>query len=157
MSDRELKRWASDQLHELLGFSQGYLADYVLSLARKERTVAGLVKALGEAESFGVRTPECKERVAQARAVLRLRQALFAAVCSDKDSASAEWHHVEKCLIEAIKQDLDQGEVALVQDELAGSHYVKLYLIMYHEAIVLGLLEKAFFTSTAMRRLENVS
>ena len=38
----------------------------------------------------------------------------------------------------------------LVQDDLAGSHYVKLYLIMYHEAIVLGLLEKAFFTSTAV-------
>ena len=53
MSDRELKRWASDQLHELLGFSQGYLADYVLSLARKERTVAGLVKALGEADVPG--------------------------------------------------------------------------------------------------------
>ena len=38
----------------------------------------------------------------------------------------------------------------LVQDDLAGAHYVKLYLIMYHEAIVLGLLEKAFFTSTAV-------
>ena len=38
----------------------------------------------------------------------------------------------------------------LVQEELAGAHYVKLYLIMYHEAIVLGLLEKAFFTSTAV-------
>ena len=38
----------------------------------------------------------------------------------------------------------------LVQAELAGAHYVKLYLIMYHEAIVLGLLEKAFFTSTAV-------
>lgn len=38
----------------------------------------------------------------------------------------------------------------LVQDELAAGHYVKLYLIMYHEAIVLGLLEKAFFTSTAV-------
>ena len=38
----------------------------------------------------------------------------------------------------------------LVQEELAGQHYVKLYLIMYHEALVLGLLEKAFFTSTAV-------
>jgi hypothetical protein len=38
----------------------------------------------------------------------------------------------------------------LVQEELAAAHYVKLYLIMYHEAIVLGLLEKAFFTSTAV-------
>ena len=38
----------------------------------------------------------------------------------------------------------------LVQEELAGAHYVKLYLIMYHESIVLGLLEKAFFTATAV-------
>ena len=38
----------------------------------------------------------------------------------------------------------------IVQEELAAAHYVKLYLIMYHEAIVLGLLEKAFFTSTAV-------
>ena len=73
MSDRELKRWASDQLHELLGFSQGYLADYVLSLARKERTVAGLVKALGEADvPGGERTQrfarELIERTPRARA-----------------------------------------------------------------------------------------
>ena len=73
MGDRELKRWASDQLHELLGFSQGYLADYVLSLARKERTVAGLVKALGEADvPGGERTQrfarELIERTPRARA-----------------------------------------------------------------------------------------
>ena len=72
MSDRELKRWASDQLHELLGFS-GLPADYVLSLARKERTVAGLVKALGEADvPGGERTRrfarELIERTPRARA-----------------------------------------------------------------------------------------
>ena len=37
-----------------------------------------------------------------------------------------------------------------VQEDLASSHYVKLYLIMYHEAVILGLLEKAFYHSSAV-------
>eukprot|EP00960_Hanusia_phi_P073438 768013-Hanusia_phi.AAC.9 len=37
-----------------------------------------------------------------------------------------------------------------VQGDLASSHYVKLYLIMYHEAVILGLLEKAFYHSSAV-------
>mmetsp|Transcript_24978 Transcript_24978/g.82320 ORF Transcript_24978/g.82320 Transcript_24978/m.82320 type:complete len:423 (-) Transcript_24978:1254-2522(-) len=37
-----------------------------------------------------------------------------------------------------------------VQQDLASSHYVKLYLIMYHEAVILGLLEKAFYHSSAV-------
>jgi len=37
-----------------------------------------------------------------------------------------------------------------VADELAPTHYVKLYLIAYHESIVVSLLEKAFYTPTAV-------
>ena len=93
MSDRELKRWASDQLHELLGFSQGYLADYVLSLARKERTVAGLVKALGEADvPGGERTQrfarELIERTPRARADAADGGAAAAAERSRKEAAA---------------------------------------------------------------------
>jgi len=37
-----------------------------------------------------------------------------------------------------------------VVEELASTHYVKLYLIAYHESIVVSLLEKAFYTPTAV-------
>lgn len=40
--------------------------------------------------------------------------------------------------------------------ELASSHYVKLYLLVYHEAVVLGLLEKAFFTTTAISSTSDI-
>jgi hypothetical protein len=38
----------------------------------------------------------------------------------------------------------------LVIEDLAPTHYVKLYLINYHESVVLGLLEKAFYHSSAV-------
>ena len=50
MADPALKTWVSDQLHSLVGFSEGYLADFVCSLAFKQRTAAGLLGALHEAD-----------------------------------------------------------------------------------------------------------
>ena len=38
----------------------------------------------------------------------------------------------------------------LVQEELGSSHYVKLYLVVYHEAVVISLLEKAFYHAAAV-------
>eukprot|EP00966_Prymnesium_polylepis_P132060 3053963-Prymnesium_polylepis.1 len=48
--ERALKTWVSDQLHGLLGYSQSYLADFVISLARKERTAQSLLGKLAEAD-----------------------------------------------------------------------------------------------------------
>jgi len=47
---------------------------------------------------------------------------------------------------EAWKQNVLPGII----DEFSSSHYVKLYLIVYHESIVMGLLEKAFYHATAV-------
>ena len=50
MTDKALSTWVSDQLHCLLGYSQSYLADFVVSLAKQERTAHGLFAKLGEAD-----------------------------------------------------------------------------------------------------------
>jgi len=42
----QLRDWVSDQLHSLLGYSEGYLADYITSLASSEKTAAGLLAKL---------------------------------------------------------------------------------------------------------------
>jgi hypothetical protein len=55
---------------------------------------------------------------------------------------------LEKLNMQAQISVMSQGDEFVVEALI--DHYVKLYLIMYHEAIVLGLLEKAFFTSTAV-------
>lgn len=47
---RELKTWVSDRLHSLLGFSEGYLADYVCGLAGSEPSVSSLLSKLEQAD-----------------------------------------------------------------------------------------------------------
>ena len=48
MSD--LTTWVSDQLHGILGYSQSHLADFVVSLAKQERSAQGLLAKLAEAD-----------------------------------------------------------------------------------------------------------
>ena len=50
MGDKALTTWVSDQLHGILGYSQGYLADFVVSLAKQERSAQALLNKLGEAD-----------------------------------------------------------------------------------------------------------
>ncbi|KAK9803173.1 hypothetical protein WJX72_009006 [[Myrmecia] bisecta] len=46
MGDRNLEHWVSDQLHSLVGLSDGAMVSFVLALARKAPSAAGLVKTL---------------------------------------------------------------------------------------------------------------
>ena len=50
MADRELKRWVSDRLHSVLGYAEGHLADYVVSLAKGAKSTAALLGKLHEAD-----------------------------------------------------------------------------------------------------------
>lgn len=45
-----LRDWVSDQLHSLLGYSEGYLADYVTSIASTEASAASLLTKLHSAD-----------------------------------------------------------------------------------------------------------
>jgi pre-mRNA-splicing factor ATP-dependent RNA helicase DHX16 len=45
-----LRDWVSDQLHSLLGYSEGYLADYVTSIASTEVSAASLLAKLHAAD-----------------------------------------------------------------------------------------------------------
>ncbi|KAG8466897.1 hypothetical protein KFE25_008276 [Diacronema lutheri] len=45
-TQREVSRWVADQLHELVGLSDRVLVDFVVELARKERSPAALAKQL---------------------------------------------------------------------------------------------------------------
>jgi hypothetical protein len=45
----ELKRWVSDSLHRVLGYSESHLTDYVLSLAKQSKSSSALLAKLEEA------------------------------------------------------------------------------------------------------------
>ena len=42
----ELSRWVSDELHTLLGFSDGTTVQYLVALARKAKGTQGLIDAM---------------------------------------------------------------------------------------------------------------
>lgn len=44
--DKELKKWVSDQLHSLLGFAEGAVAQYIVSVAKKHTSADSLATAL---------------------------------------------------------------------------------------------------------------
>ena len=58
-------------------------------------------------------------------------------------------------LSDCIAETINLIFVALLQifsriSDLVSTHYVKLYLIIYHEAVLVGLLEKAFYHASAV-------
>lgn len=54
MSDRDLTRWASDRLHDVLGFSESSTAQFIVALARKMaktgQGAASLLEKLGDVD-----------------------------------------------------------------------------------------------------------
>ena len=50
MGEGDLKAWVSDQLHNILGYSHAHVADFVVSLAKHERSAQTLLAKLSEAD-----------------------------------------------------------------------------------------------------------
>ena len=52
MSEKDLRRWVSDNLHDVLGFTENHLTDFVVSLAKSAKSSTGLLLlSLPKAES----------------------------------------------------------------------------------------------------------
>ena len=49
-----MEDWVSDQLHNIIGVSDKYIADYILSLAKKENSVSNFIQKLKETEAIDI-------------------------------------------------------------------------------------------------------
>jgi pre-mRNA-splicing factor ATP-dependent RNA helicase DHX16 len=107
MGDRELKRWVSDQLHSVVGFSEGHLADYVVSLARSAKSSAALLSKLHEAD------------VPKSQAAARFAAELFGR--APKGSGSSKQADTEKAqrreTVSLLQQNAQYGFVDADGDE----------------------------------------
>lgn len=50
MADKALRSWIGDQLHSLMGYSEGHVIDYVASLSKSSKSPAALLAKLHEAD-----------------------------------------------------------------------------------------------------------
>jgi pre-mRNA-splicing factor ATP-dependent RNA helicase DHX16 len=109
MSDQALRTWVSDQLHGIVGYSEGHLADFVLSLSKSARSPAALLQKLHEAD------------VPQSEATRRFAADLFGKVPrggpSSEGAAAAAAKKQRKEAIGLLRQNEAYGMVSDGEDD----------------------------------------
>lgn len=82
MGDRELTQWVSDQLHDVLGYSESSTAQFVIALARKAASTGkGAPALLSGLASVDVATDDTSRAFA----------VQLMARCGSMDAAAAEY------------------------------------------------------------------
>ena len=114
MAEKVLRSWVGDQLHTLMGYSEGHVVDYIVSLARSSKSPAALLSKLHEAD---VPKGDGAKRFAEELYSRAPRQQQHKSASSATASAEAAARAQSKETISIMKQNAQYAMVSDGEDD----------------------------------------
>ena len=114
MAEKLLRSWVGDQLHTLMGYSEGHVVDYIVSLARSSKSPAALLSKLHEAD---VPKGDGAKRFAEELYSRAPRQQQHKSASSATASAEAAARAHSKETISIMKQNAQYAMVSDGEDD----------------------------------------